>query len=412
MGLTELLGLTASILLVATVGAVAVSRERSSTMQRLLVLGLVLRVAGSLAYFGILETVYGGGDYQRYLREATAVVESEADPGRSNISIVARYGGRWWGTPSIAILSSWIMKVFGTGPLAVFVVFGTISFLAVLCFVYAFRHVFPEINPATYTAWLMLFPSLWFWPSPVGKDGPVLLGIGLAFLGVMGLRGQRNYVIAAVGIAITIAVRPQYALVFLAAVLGGLLLGRQATGGSVAKFMAVVLLVAGAAYVATVSSDLLGFEVTEAEETADWIDRRGEATAYGGSAFVAASNPLTGLFNSLFRPLPWEARGVLVLLSSMEIVILWVLLYRRRQAITVFVQRYRRTEAFWISLLLVLALAAAVGMSVGNFGTLVRQRIHLYPFLFLITASMPIRKVSRTRRISQRLPGVAPPIPA
>ena len=389
MTLELIVGLALSAALVAVIGALTVSRERTRAGRRLLVAGLMLRVVGGLAYLALLQTVYGGGDYTRYMGEATAVVESEQDSYRYDLTVTELYDGRWWGTPSISILTAQIMRVVGTGYITVFVVYGLISYLAALCFVYAFRGAFPHIDSLVYTRWIMLWPSLWFWPSPVGKDGPVLLGLGLAFLGVVGIRGHRNYLLAALGTAITLAVRPQYAFVFAAALVAGVVLGRRTRGGGVAKALFVAAVLAGATYLVTVSSDFLGFSVTETEETSQWIDNRGTATAYGGSAFEAATDPFTGAFNVLFRPFLWEASGGFVLLSSLEVLALWVLLIRRRRACAEFIRRYHRTEVFWISVLFTILLASAVGMAVGNFGTLVRQRIHLYPFLFILTSSLP-----------------------
>lgn len=413
MGTSVVLGLPIALVLVLVTAAAVVRGERPRALRRLLVLGLGLRVVGSLVYFGLLETVYGGGDYDRYLREATEVVEGISGPGGLGRSISDRYAGQWWGTPSISILTSWIMLVLGTSPVPVFIIYSLFSFWAAVCFFHAFKNAFPGVNPRSYAVWIMLFPSLWFWSSPVGKDGLVLLGLGLGFLGVLGAQGRRNYILVAVGAAITLVVRPQYALVFVAAVLGGLVLGRQsASRGGLAKGIAVAVLAVGAVYVVFMSAVFLGFDITQTEETADWIDRRGEVTAYGGSAFEAARDPLAGVFNVLFRPFLWEARGVLVLVTSVEVSVLWILLFRRRRAIMLFVHRYRKTEAFWISLLFVLALAAAIGMAVGNFGTLVRQRIHLYPFLFLITSSIPVRRTVRRREIARAMAGPPDSIPA
>ena len=410
MDLPTVLSSLLASLLVLGVGTVIASRERDQALRHVIFGGFALRIGGSLAYFVLLENVYGGGDYGMYLRVATRSLESYALPGVEGSSVLEMYGGRWWGTPSISILSSWVMRVFGIAKVPVFVVFGLVNFLAALCFLAAFRRAVPEVDPLTYAKWIMFFPSLWFWPSPVGKDGVVLLGFGLAFLGVVGLRGHRNYVLVAAGAALTFAARPQYALVLMAVLLGGVLLGRRGTGGALGKLVAAAVLIPAAVYVVALSSDALGFDVLETEETSEWIDRRGEASAYGGSAFEAASNPVTGAVNVLFRPFPWEARGLLVLVTSLEVVAMWVLLWRRRRAAMAFVRRHRSTEVFWISALLVLVLAGAVGMAVGNFGTLARQRIHLYPFLFLIAASYPYRKERAAARA--RVRPVAVPTPS
>ena len=404
MDFDTIFGLLLAFVATISIGTLVLNRERNGQLRQVMLGGLLLRVGGSLLYFALIENVYGSGDYTRYLAQATEVFISRANPDVPNFSIVDHNGGRWWGTPSVSLFTFGVMTVFGTNPIPVFMAFGLVSFLAALCFVTAFRRAFPHIDPMTYTKWVMFFPSLWFWPSPVGKDGPVLLGIGLAFLGVVGLKSHRNYVLIALGVAVTFIVRPQYALVLMVVLLGGVLLGRRtAGGGGGGKAIAALVLIPGAIYLTALSSDALGFDVTEAEETSEWIDVRGEATAYGGSAFEAASNPATGAFNVLFRPFPWEASGILVLVSASEVVLLWLLLWRRRRSIKAFLRAYRGTEPVWLSALFVLILAGAVGMAVGNFGTLARQRIHIYPFLFLLAASLPAprfkgRRVRRSPR--------------
>ena len=412
MGIESLLNLGLALVVVLGLALRVATREKSRAMRQLLMLGLVLRVLGGVAYFVILETAYGGGDYNRYLGEGVLVFETTTDPNRADFSVIEHYG-RWWGTPAVSLLTSTIMRVIGTDPVPLFMMFGAISFVGAWCFVTAFRRAFPGVNPVTYTTWVMLYPSLWFWSSPVGKDGPVLLGISLAFLGMVGLRRRRNYIFVILGAAITFVVRPQYALVLLVVLVGGLVLGRRRVGGVLGKTIAVPVLIVGVAFAATLSADVLGFDVTETEETSAWIEQRGSSTAYGGSAFEAAGNPITGIFNVLFRPFPWEASGVLMLGSSLEVALLWVLIFRRRQAAFAFVRRHWKTEPFWIAALFVIVLSAAAGMAVGNFGTLVRQRIHIYPFLFLITSAYPYARARLAeRQAAQVRRGAAGPLVA
>ena len=384
-------GLTAIVVLIATLGLGAAysSRDSNAEVRQLLLAGLVLRVVGSIAYFILLETVYDGGDYRRYLTEGALSVASN-DFGGAGYEITDRYSGRWWGTPSVSIVVSWLMRALGTAPLPLFVVFGGISFAAAALFVRAFQNAFPALSVRSYCAWVMLYPSLWFWPSPIGKDAIVLFGIALAFAGVIGNRGRRSIGMIVVGSTITAVVRPQYGIVLLAIVGAGILTGKRQVGGVLNKVMVLVVLVVGAGYLATVSTTFLGFDLLETSETVEWIEARGENTAYGGSAFQAASNPVTGVVNALLRPFPWEASGLLQFVSSLELLALWMLIWRRRKAVRAFLSRYWRYEPVWLSILFVLVLSAAIGMAVGNFGTLARQRVAVYPFLFIIAAGYPM----------------------
>ena len=87
---------------------------------------------------------------------------------------------------------------------------------------------------------------------------------------------------------------------------------------------------------------------------------------------------------TLFRPYPWEVSSFLMLLASLESMItlflaIFIVLFRRKYILSVF------SQPILISCLgFILIFAFAVGVSSYNFGSLVRYKIPVFPFLGMI----------------------------
>ena len=70
-----------------------------------------------------------------------------------------------------------------------FFAFGLLSFGGLVAYALAYRRSFPGVPYGAYWAWVFLLPSLWFWPSSIGKEAYDALGLGLATLGFAGKEG-------------------------------------------------------------------------------------------------------------------------------------------------------------------------------------------------------------------------------
>lgn len=157
----------------------------------------------------------------------------------------------------------------------------------------------------------------------------------------------------------------------------------------------------------------LGFSLLDVDQLDAYISRRADVTAYGGSSFHLSGPPwlvpILAFGTVLFRPFPWEAPGITGIVTSLEGVALWVFVYRRRQSVRAFLRRQPHVPLFWMGALFLVLYATLLGMSVGNFGTLVRQRVHIYPFLFLFVMLLPeaSRVPARARRARARRPSAA-----
>lgn len=363
--------------------------NRPLRQTRLLLLGLGTSVVGSLGYLLLVGGYYGGGDYLLYYRaglEYSALLTG-GEWEEALLQFVGE-GGQWWGTAFTIHLSGLLFALIGPTQAGAFLVFGLLGYAGVLCIWVAARRSFPDFNANRYLRWLVLYPSLWFWAGALGKDAVVLFGVGLATVGLAGRDGRTRWVTLGLGLAAVFVIRPQVAATLGFALVAGHWLATVNHFSLVRGVQGVALLAAGVGVV-TMASGALGFELFDSQAVTEYVDSRSSVSQRGGSAIEGLEGGVSlwlAPVNTLFRPFPWEANGITGLLASIEMLVLWVVAWRRRGEVVSFVRAYRHTPLLWMSLVFVLLYATALGMAIGNFGILARQRVHILPFLLLLIA--------------------------
>ena len=169
-----ILGLVSVLLAVVAVTIIFLSLRLPSRTRALLVAGLWIRVFGSLSYLYLIGFYYHSGDYGFYYREGLDYAD-QITSGNLGAALAPWVEQGWWGTSALIRISGIILSVIGPSLPGIFIVFGLISYLGIVSFWLAFARSFPNVNSEGYLAWLVFFPSLWFWPAALGKDaiGPV-----------------------------------------------------------------------------------------------------------------------------------------------------------------------------------------------------------------------------------------------
>jgi hypothetical protein len=300
-------------------------------------------------------------------------------------------------TTFIEVLSGVVQAFIGDTRLGNYLVFSLFGFIGLICFYLAFCEAFPEGDRRLYRLVLFLTPTLWYWPSSIGKEAFMLMCLGGATLGAVRLFSGRTsgVVLGGLGLWGTYVVRPHITLMFFCGfALAALPFGRMTARirGS-RRWVSVVLTVVAFAFVpAAIASveELLKLDdlnVDSAETAFDEVTRR---TSQGGSEFTVGStfSPAgfgVGLVTVLLRPFPWESPGAQGLLSSAEMVVLCGILgiaaFHRARGI--WAQRSNRLLRLCVGYTIAFATAFA---SVGNFGILARQRSLLLPFVMAVVA--------------------------
>jgi hypothetical protein len=351
-------------------------------------------VAGASLRYYMVDAVYGAGDAFGYDNAAAELVE----PFRAG-----QFGGvgAVTGTRFLEILNGLVQAVIGQTMIGSFLVFSAMGFVG-LCLLYlAFCEAHPPGDRTLYRRLLFLTPTLWFWPSSVGKEAFLTLCIGGVAYGFALLLSGRLHgaLLAGLGMWGAIVVRPHIALMLLVGAAVALPPDLAAPppaedgrirGRPIARIvLPLLVLVAIPASLGAAETffDIDGLNLDSAAEVRDEVTRR---TTTGGSEFSApdTSNPIglsVGLVTVVARPFPWEASGFQALaalegacLGAIIVVAAW----RRRSVLL------RALSRRWPRFAFAYVLAFAWGFSaVGNFGILARQRSLMLPLLFVLAAA-------------------------
>lgn len=396
---------SAAALLVA---AIATTRPWPAALKRLLLAAVVLRIVGSFLRYEVLFQVYDGvGDATGYYALG---VSYASHLYRLDFSIFESHNwwaGNWWGTQFIRYLSGFVVAIIGPTMRGEFLVFSLLSFAGLCFFGLAFHRAYPEGSLQRYLAWLWLWPSLWFWPSSVGKDAVLLLAAGLTAAGYVGVREKIRWQYLIPGLLLATAIRPHVAGVMVVVVALAQWLGvgkRKMTLFRVAQgFLLVVL----AVFMVQSSLSQLGLEDADAEGIQEFLAKRTALATGGGSAIDTPAGGWAALpmafVNILMRPFPWEAHNPQALGAALEIVVFWGMVWWRRHRIwTVLRHSWRADRFLRFALLMTGAYVLMIGLVFGNLGIIARQRIVVFPLLFVVLEAMPREVVALQRRRRQR----------
>jgi hypothetical protein len=411
------LGFAVMLAVIAMVGAIVSMSRLSNTLKTLVYIALGLRIAGAAARHYMVTVLYdSGGDAMGYAGRGRLYAERLwAGDFAGFIDAGNWVGNKWWGTQFVRHVAGLATAVLGDSFLGLFLLFSCLSFLGLVGFGMAFRRAYPELQVSSYLRWIWLFPSLWFWPSSIGKEALILLGIGLAMWGFVGRRDRVNWPLLALGLFLVFAVRVQVAAVLVMALVlaqAFAFTGRVTLGKAV---QTVIILVAGAG-VLFISMQKLGIDSVGLDGVQGYLQdntgRGREGQEGSGSAIESAPVSLRGVFtapvNIMLRPFPWETRSVPQLLSALEIALLWVVIWLRRRNVLFALHYWRSDRLLRVALLFIIIYSISLGMLMANLGLIARQRIFLFPFVFILVEAVPRMAQRMARPRSAPEAGLAP----
>ena len=370
-----------------------------ATLRPILYAGLVAKLVGTaLRYWVGFEAYAGGIDAQRY---HTFAVRRSADVRDGFLTVFDVIPGGT-GTPFVEEVTAFVYTLAGSSKMGGFVIFGFIGYVGVLCFVKAACIAIPGLATHRYAALCALAPSLAYWPSSIGKEALMILGLGVATLGIARFFATGALIgpvlITAAGLGFTGAIRPHMAGLWLAGVFPALLVmfvrNMRVTPGDVARgrAQAMMIIVMGVAAVGLVvlSAAALRYlpSLGDDESITGILEETTRRTVQAGSSFDPPSiaNPLNWPYASvrtLTRPLLIEARGAAQLFTAFELTLLIGLAmvsYRRLLNIPKLVLSVPFVT-FAMTTLFATGLAFS---SFGNLGILARQKALVFPFLLLV----------------------------
>ncbi len=405
-------------------------------LQKYLFPAFFIKIFGALALGMIYQFYYGGGDTFGFTTHGSSYIwEAFLRNPLTGLKLIFldneyhsdtfRYASRMWyfDDPS----SYFVVRVAGIFSLVTFnsysaiaVIFASVSFFSLWMLFVSLCKIYPKLDYKLFLC-VFLIPSVVFWGSGVLKDTLTLSALSLCvysfinlflfnknrYLSILLILGSL-FVLFKVKIYIIITLIPALFLwlffnnikkiankvwkivltpvVFFGFSALGLLLINQITQDNEKYSM---------------SSVLTTIEVT-AKDNSMWTVRQdGSGYNLGDYDFSVRGVILKffpAIWVSLFRPYLWEANSPIMLFSALEsFAFLIFTLYSLMRSRPKVIFEEARTDPFIIfCFVFSLSFAFAVGISSGNFGSLVRYKIPLMPFyligLFLLNSKLTKRK--------------------
>jgi hypothetical protein len=370
------------------------ARGEDNGFIKILIFGLLLKFVFALLNYYFAFVVYGVADASGYDRTGVTISQFIW-----NFEFDKLVPYLQWGTKFISLFTGVVYSVIGPSVFGGYLVFTFLSFLGSYFFYRAFRVAFPNSSKSLYIALIFFFPSILYWPSTIGKDALMSLFLGLFAYGCAQLIRDRlrGLIPLALGFTGALWVRPHIAAISIIAFAIAFIL----PGGRMKSFRPVtyiigLLIVGGLAwFLLPQVMSYLNLKEFSTNDVIAYLQNYQGLSGYGGSAFQAANlnNPLSylmSLITLLFRPFPWEAHNIQALMESLQGVFLFCLVLWRikslgRALASSFSNVYLRYVLIYIVVFVV------VFAAITNFGTLVRERVMMYSFFFMLLAYNPIK---------------------
>jgi hypothetical protein len=306
------------------------------------------------------------------------------------------------GTGAIELATGYLYSVIGSpNRLIAVYVFTIIATVGNLLFWLATRDRVVDRRGA-YAAWVLLAPTLLFWSSTLGKEAPILLGLGCLLmalrLALTRAAVGRTLLYVGVGLLAIGFIRPFVALILFSSVgLAAVLTrtNRQIGERPVGRLLLVVITLGGLVITIGLSSDLLG--TRPGQTVLDAAYERAESTSTGQGTSSYESEPVRSplqvpgaLAIVLLRPFIWETQTGFQILASLESLAIFTIAVAA--AINVFQGRRRiRWDLLTMTSALYVIMFSSAISTYGNFGLVVRQRIQVWQFvIFLAFCTAPV----------------------
>ena len=374
--------------------------------------GMFVKFAGGLVGYSVRFDAYqGSADAGRYHAAGKELAGAVRDGSASLLEVLPSSTG----TRSVEEFTGLVYAVFGSSRLGGFMVFTWLSFWGLVFFVKAAHHAIPKLATRRYLLWVMLFPSLVYWGSSIGKEAIVGFFLGLTAYGaalVLARRGGVGYgtVLVAIGLTGSAWIRPHFAAIWAGAIVIALAsrvaldaMGRSGrTDGrrrlQLGSLVLVVVAGIGFAIIASITLNYLGpsddDELGATDQLTSIFERTEEQTSQGGSSFdpIEVNGPQDwpyATFRTITRPLLTEASGLASLLPALEMTTLMFvgLISWRRLANA---PKLMLTTPYVVFALLCVVTFGVAFANFGNLGLLTRQRSLVLPLVLLFWCLPPI----------------------
>jgi len=357
----------------------------------IVVLAFVAKLIGAGVRYHFVRNVYHSGDAFGYYRVGMEFANQWRAGTAPPLS-----GNRGEGTQVMEAIAGFVFAGFKPDFLGGFILFATLSFFGQLGIYAAFRRWARPHQLKPFAILAFFLPSYVFWPSSIGKEAVILLGLGIATYSIARCleRYELRWLIAT-GLALAGIglIRIHISALIIGSLFGTAIIARPRAGrGLGTRRLAAIVgilaigLVAVSQFESRFGTDLLSIQDVDAFSD-QVVDRTTTGNVIPGNPVSTPADIPEALVLVLFRPFLWEAEELQIALSALETTFLIGLVVWKSPAIFRNRKQWRSNALVVFSTVYVLAFSIAFSV-VRNLGIIARQRTQVLVFFIVIVIAL------------------------
>ena len=288
------------------------------------------------------------------------------------------------GSPFIRFLAWPFSNLMQLSYYAVMLLFSYFGFLGILLFYAASKEnilLQKKFYNLTPLEWIFLLPNIHFWSASLGKGSIMILGIGLFIYGLSRFNYRIIYILF--GAFIIYFTRPHILFTSIAGILVALLLTRSGINKGV-KFVLILL-----AFISiyNLTDKVLEFTDTDSINilnSSSIAHKAQELSKSTSGVDLSDYNPVTKLLTFWYRPLFFDAPGLMGVLVSFENILLIIFSF---SILKVVILKWKYFNGWFLICGFTFLLGSfALAQVSGNLGIALRQKAQLMPLFYIIYA--------------------------
>ena len=405
--------------------------------------GLYVKLFGAIFIALIYQFYYGGGDTFAYYTHAQIINSSLSNSFITWFKLITRQSVesnpelyqytsqmQWYSDPSsytVASIAAILGLLSGTTYMPIALLFAYFSFTGIWAMYRTFVNIYPKLYKELAIAFLFI-PSTFVWGSAIFKDTVCMFGLGwLTYTTFRTFVNKdfsfKNIIILILSFYFIAIIKLYILLAFIPALSLWLLLSNAHKIKSAAIRFLIGMLFLGVTiagfffFTKKYAQELDKYSLDNVAQTAattrGWISYASgdQGSAYDLGEFDPSIGGMLKKFPqavvvTLFRPFPWEAKKVIVLLSALESLLFAYFTIRAftKGGISTTFKLIFNDPNILFCLVFSIIFAFAVGISSYNFGALSRYKIPCLPFYgaFLMIL-MNYSKTGKTVKVHSHL---------
>lgn len=405
--------------------------------------GLFAKFGGAIFIALIYQYYYGGGDTFNFFEHAKIINSSLNNSLSIWFKLITRQSYEespemyqyvsqlyWYKDPAsymIGVITALLGLVTGTTYIPTALLLAFLTYTGIWAMFRTFYNIYPALHKPLAIAFLFI-PSTFVWGSAIFKDTVCIFCLGWLTYTVFRIFinkdfSVKNLVLLSISFYLLVKIKIYILLAFMPA-LGIWLLTTYSSSFPSAALRAIawfffIGLALGAFYMmaGVFAEELNRYSLDKLAQTAattrGWISYASgdEGSAYDLGAFDPSIGGMISKFPqavavTLFRPFPWEAKKVIMMLSAAEALgfLYFTLQAFRKGGVGPSFSMIFKDPNLFFCLVFALVFAFAVGITSYNFGALSRYKIPCMPFYAAMLAVLYNKdRISSTSTLQNKL---------